>query len=177
MNNPIQVLIEEHEKIKQVIEKVKALGDMFETSPNEFRQTVSGMLHFFKTYADQYHHIKEEQILFPVVAQENQIVGESLAEELTEHHEDFREITGRIGDELANNRLREANDLLLDYTDKLLDHIAVEDEEFFIMAESLLSENVLEKMFFDFEDSDRALGTDQKAELEKLASGEADFTG
>lgn len=170
MNDPMKVLMDEHEMITKVIEKARSLGDMYNTNPAGYKKTVNEMIHFFRTYADQFHHIKEEKLLFPLVAEENQIVGDSLVTELNEHHEEFRELIGEIENSVLNDDYTLAQKVLIQYTDKLLDHIAIENEEFFAMAEAILSPQDLEKMYFDFQDADRELGNELKSDLEKLAT-------
>ena len=73
-----------------------------------------------------------------------------------------------IASAAESGNYEESNILLTEYTEKLLDHIAVEDDELFQMAETLLDDNELEKMYYDFQDIDRELGFDIKIEFEKL---------
>ena len=56
-------------------------------------------------------------------------------------------------------------ELLTGYINDLLDHIAVENDELFIMAESLFNEDELERMYFLFQDIDMELGQVRKQEL------------
>ena len=69
---------------------------------------------------------------------------------------------------VETGKYEESSRLLFKYTEMLLDHIAVEDEELFQMAETLFNESELEKLYFDFEDIDRELGPDRKKEYENL---------
>ena len=50
----------------------------------------------------------------------------------------------------------------------LLDHIAVENDELFVLTENIISEDELEKIYFLFEDLDREMGLDKKLKLESL---------
>ena len=48
-----------------------------------------------------------------------------------------------------------------------MDHIAIEDDELFSMAENLFSPDEYEKIYFRYKDIDAALGESKKSELEK----------
>ncbi len=48
-----------------------------------------------------------------------------------------------------------------------MDHIAVENDEVFQAAETLFSEDEMEKMYYQCLDSDAELGNSTKAELEE----------
>ena len=56
---------------------------------------------------------------------------------------------------------------LNNYLQDLLDHIAAENDELFVLAENLLAEEDLEIIFFKFKDIDMELGQDRKTELEE----------
>jgi hemerythrin-like domain-containing protein len=51
------------------------------------------------------------------------------------------------------------------YTNDLLDHISVENDEVFIMAETLFSDTELERIYFLFQDIDIKLGQERKQQL------------
>jgi len=50
----------------------------------------------------------------------------------------------------------------------LLDHIAAENEELFVLAENLMDEHQLETIYFKFVDVDMELGESRKKDFEKL---------
>ena len=89
----------------------------------------------------------------------------SLVLELTEHHEMFREHTLSIEQLLSNNQLEKAYGLLCIYMNELLDHIAAENDELFVIAESLLSKEDQESIYFRFKDIDVQLGESRKEHL------------
>ena len=55
--------------------------------------------------------------------------------------------------------------ILREYGDLLIDHIAVEDDELFPMAETLFNDTENEKIYFRFCDIDMGLGTEKKQRL------------
>ena len=92
----------------------------------------------------------------------------SIIAEMLENHQDFRNLVKLIETEVISENYDKSASLLSKYTEMLLDHIAVEDDELFQIAETLFDDNELEKLYFDFQDIDRELGFDNKIELEKM---------
>ena len=86
-----------------------------------------------------------------------------------ENHEDFRNMILDIETFLDKKDYLRAQQKLNIYTESLLDHIAVENDEVFQSSESIFSEEELEKIYFRFEDCDRELGSAKKEELKELA--------
>jgi hemerythrin-like domain-containing protein len=165
VNNPIQLMLDEHEMISSTEKVVKQLDKYWESSEDAFKQHMKSLLIFFREYSDKYHHFKEEQVLFPEMQNLNDFAVSSIIGELLEHHEIFREHLTTIERFLDNQYFEKAYQLLCTYMNELLDHIAAENDEVFVMAESLFSETELETMYFKFIDIDAELGDNKKAEL------------
>lgn len=162
MNKTIEVLDSEHRLISKVIDKAKIAIDEIKKGNSE----INGLLQyidFFREYADKYHHNKEEKILFPEMVKRNEILEFGVIQEMMENHEDFREMLEELEEHIKNNDLENTEKKFNEYTEALLEHIAVEDEEVFQIAETLLSENELETIFYLFQDSDRELGENIKS--------------
>ena len=69
MSFPVDLLIDEHKLIIQAVEVIKAKLAQIETSKTVNPNSITAMVDFFRTYADKYHHGKEEGILFKELAQ------------------------------------------------------------------------------------------------------------
>jgi hemerythrin-like domain-containing protein len=106
--------------------------------------------------------------LFPLICEKNDVLESSIIAEMLDNHQDFRGLVKLIESALGTGNFEESNRLFNKYTEMLLDHIAVEDDELFQMAETLFDDNELEKLYYDFRDIDRELGFDIKIEFEKL---------
>lgn len=164
-HNPIQVMLDEHEIISKAEELIQKLDHYWERSEGGFVHYVYSLLTFFREFSDKYHHYKEEQVLFPKMADHIDFQMHSMLAELADHHEMFREYTSSIEHYLNNNQCSIAYSVLSKYMDELLDHIAAENDELFVMAEVLFSTDDLENMFYSFKDIDIELGESRKAEL------------
>lgn len=168
MNNPVQVLFDEHEVIRTVIDAArKSRGSL--TDDAQYEEQVRLMVDFFRRYGDQYHHHKEEEILFPAMCKKNELLEGGVIQEMLDNHNDFREMLASVIKYLDEKNYMRADQQLNYYCEALLDHIAVENDEVFQMAESLLSETEMEDMYYRFADCDRELGDESKKQLAESA--------
>lgn len=163
MNNAVRVLFDEHKIILSAIDIAKEAGKLIEKNEIIYERLIRELINFFRVYADQYHHYKEEKILFPEMNKKNELLEDGVIKEMLENHEDFRNLIKSIENFIDNKNYRSAQKQLDMYTEALLDHIAVENDEVFQMAETLFDNNELDRIYFCFEDCDR--------EIQKLASG------
>ena len=167
-SNPIQVLLDEHEIIAQVEEIVPMLDHFREAVPDKYDELVRKLIKFFKDYCDKCHHYKEEEVLFMELNDHGAFSQAETLEELLDHHQLFRDKVNKIESELNNKDLTSVQSLLEEYTNELLDHMAVENNEFFIMTESIFSHNEQEIIYHKFKDIDLEFGLGKKEDLENL---------
>lgn len=166
-NNPIQTLMDEHEVISVTEELIQSLDKKWNSDSNSYTQKVEGLIYFFREYTDKFHHRKEEEVLFKKLKDNPDFLLDDIITELEEHHEMFRETVINIEEALSNEDFEKVQSLLSRYINNLLDHIAIENDELYSMAESLFNEGELENMYFLFEDIDRELGKERKQKLAK----------
>ena len=171
MNNPVQVLYEEHTIITNAIDIAREASALIGKDNAQYESTIRKLITFFREYADGFHHQKEETILFPAIAKKNEMLAEGIIFEMNENHEDFREKVGMIENCLNVEDYPKAQKIMERYTEALLDHIAAENEELFNIATTILDEHELNTMHFQFIDCDRELGDSKKLELVEMASG------
>jgi hemerythrin-like domain-containing protein len=170
-NDPMQLLLAEHEIISKTGEVITAMDRRWETSPEAYERALRDLISFFVTYSDGFHHRKEEIILFPALRNHPDFYTPDILDELEDHHLTFRDHVAQLEAAVADKRYDAAQARLQRYFHELLDHIAVENDELFVMAGSLLSESELERIYFQFQDVDRELGEERKTELEQLLAG------
>ncbi len=169
MSSSIKMLYDEHEVIAKAIDTAMKAGTLIGKDNLTYASTVRQLITFFRNYADKYHHFKEEEILFPEMSKKNELLAGGVIQEMLENHEDFRERLADIESCVSDGNFEAAQQKMEQYTEALLDHIAVENDEVFQAAESLFTEEELEKIRFRFLDSDRTLGDEQKEQLENLS--------
>lgn len=164
----MKVLYDEHEMIVNAIDVSKQAGSLIGKDNELYENIVGSLLLFFKIYADEYHHHKEEEILFPEMVKRNEMLENGIIKEMFENHADFRVMIQNIRNNLASKNYSRVQEILESYTENLLDHIAVENDEVFHIAESIFTEKELNDISFRFQDSDRELGADRKKEMTEL---------
>jgi hemerythrin-like domain-containing protein len=172
MNTPLSLLYTEHDFISQVAGRISRLRELLGSNPASYAMQARLFIDFFKNYGDEYHHQKEEQLLFPLIAAANETAGSSIVAELNEHHVEFRHLLRVAEEKITAELFVDAQDQLERYAALLLDHIAVENDECFPMAEELLSPSELTLLAHRFEDCDRELGNSRKETLQQFASAE-----
>jgi hemerythrin-like domain-containing protein len=166
-NDPMQLLLGEHEVISRAKEVIDAMDQVWTSSEDAYQEALREVISFFVKYGDGFHHQKEEMALFPVLRNHPDFYAQDMLEELQDHHQTFRDHIAKMQLALTEKKYEVAQSRLRVYFNELLDHIAVENDELFVMAGSLLSETELERMYFRFKDIDRELGEDLKKKLEE----------
>ena len=168
MSNSLKMLFDEHDVITKAACLAKNAECLIGTNNEEYELTISELIRFFRVYADQYHHHKEEEILFPEMAKKSELLAEGILAEMLDNHEYFRETLRNIEANLQNQNYPEAAILVNEYTEALLDHIAVENAELFLSAYNLFSEDELDNIYFRFIDLDSVLGESKKKDFTDL---------
>ena len=165
VNNPFKILLDEHEVIRLVENIIKSIDKSWKEDENKYADTIKQLLVFFKEYSDNFHHYKEEDVLFRELKNKPDFLAQDIISELELHHKEFRATVLEIKEALEKRDWAHTQTLLTRYFNDLLDHIAVENDEFFVMAESAFSKDELDRMYFKFEDIDLELGKLRKEEL------------
>jgi hemerythrin-like domain-containing protein len=167
-SSPMQVMFDEHDIISSAEHTVLLLDHYWEKSGEGFAKHIHSLLSFFREFCDGYHHFKEEQVLFPELENHNDFTLHPLISELKEHHEIFREYTKAIEESVIKKQFKRTYIMLCKYVEELKDHIAAENDELFVIAQSLLSDAELETIYYKFKDIDLSLGEGRKMQLCKL---------
>ncbi len=161
------VLRHEHEAILKMLDATEEAASRIQQGEMPDREVLSGLVEFYRIFADQCHHGKEEGSLFPALeAKGLPRHGGPVAVMLNEHDHGRALIRKMVaasesvaqGESAAAKEWAEA---ALAYGSLLRQHIAKENNILFVMAEQLLSDAEQEQLFGEFE----------KIELEKMGAG------
>ena len=71
---PMKKLVDEHTVIKRLLALVPGLVDSLDVETEAGRQVVLDSVDFIRSYADKYHHAKEEDILFGYFGENQDII-------------------------------------------------------------------------------------------------------
>ena len=168
MHESLKILFEEHEIIVNAIDVAKQASTLIGKDDKQYEKIVRELIHFFRNYADKFHHHKEEEILFPEMKKKNELLADGMIKEMLDNHEDFREMVSSIGKHLDEKNYLKAQERLEYYAEALLDHIAVENDEVFQIAETILDATELQKIYFRFFDFDSESGKEKQQLLESI---------
>ena len=147
-DKPTQILSDEHRVIERVIGAVEKLAE----GPVGALEPWKKALDFFRNFADQCHHVKEEKVLFPAleaqgIPSEDGPVGMMLME-----HEEGRSFVRAMlaAITLIEAKNEAAKESLMSsaqaYCRLLREHIQKEDEILFRMADEVISAEEQEKL-------------------------------
>lgn len=150
MQDPIEQLRIEHVNILRGLDLLTLTGNSFDEG-TKLVDEINQLIKFFRLYADDGHHAKEEAILFPRL----KIKNPSMAEEnspltvLIRDHFRGRELVGEVS-KLDNQYSIHVNDL----NQLLCDHIKIEDEIFPGLAEDNFDSKEIGEIAFEFAKAD-----------------------
>ncbi len=86
MNSATNILRKEHDAILRVLELTEEAARKLDCGEAVPADTLGGLLRFFRIFADQCHHGKEEELLFPLLEQKGMPrAGGPIAVMLHEH--------------------------------------------------------------------------------------------
>jgi len=151
---PTKILSDEHRVIERVLDALQRLTAVpVNPSLEQWRKA----LEFFRHFADQCHHFKEEKVLFPAL-EEHGIPREGgpIGMMLAEHEEGRGHVRSMID---AMERVAQGNGAasttLMDharaYVTLLREHIQKEDDILFRMADEVIPEDEQRRILKDFE--------------------------
>jgi hemerythrin-like domain-containing protein len=168
MQTPLsELLVAEHNVILKAAKLIESNNKLWETDLSAYREFVNFFIGFISVYADEFHHQKEEEILFPAISRVNEQTGLSMVQELTEHHEEFRMLVHEIRNLFARQEYASAQQYLESYMNKLREHIAAENDELFPMADGILSAGESDRLYYKCIDKDEELGITRKKDYEE----------
>lgn len=176
MTHPLHTLKHEHRVIERALRALDGVCLRLELGQHVPAEVLSQLVDFISTFADRYHHGKEETYLFPVlqrqgiphdggplgvIEQEHRIESE-LTAEMRRAIKGYREV-----DTEARQRFVEA---ARRYTDHLLGHIDKEDGILLRLADEILDEEDEAALRAGFGKAEAELGAAAREKYEHIAS-------
>lgn len=150
MNDPIEQLIEEHRNILRGVKLLEVTAKMANDKELPKQESLD-LIHFFKMYADDGHHAKEEKLLFSkLIEKDNSLKSEtSPLGVLAEQHVTARSLIGNLSkiDDTYPFHVE-------DYSTLIKRHIDIEDEIFPVLTNDLLDSNEIQVLISSFQTED-----------------------
>lgn len=150
---PIRKLVAEHRWILRWAALIPLVAERADLATAEGRQLVLDGVEFIRSYADRYHHAKEEDILFRYFSPDMDIIKAMLTD-----HETAREHVRAIVAAVEHRDATAANEHLLAYANLLREHIRKEDEILYPWMDRLLLDSQVGQMHAQFSEVDRQFG-------------------
>jgi hemerythrin-like domain-containing protein len=154
--NPIDTLINEHGLIRKFVEHLSAAVERMEGGDRPPRRFFDNSVEFVRSFADGFHHYKEEHVMFVLLAQKKRGAIDGQIEALRYQHERGRALIATMASSLdgyESGDERMTADLLESvsaYASMLRHHIHLEDHVFFPMARAEMSRDDIAELECEF---------------------------
>ena len=141
----LNVLMDEHRGFSTMLDVLDAVAGRLERGEPVPMPMLVDVLDFFERFTDR-HHDKEEETLFPLLAKHGIGPDQTVVSVLVSQHEAGRVYGTKMRKELKRIQQRDpsaASALAADaraYTELIREHIRIEDEYFYKLADQVLTE-------------------------------------
>lgn len=154
--DPIETLSNEHGLIRQYLDNLALATTHLEEGRRPSRAFFEKGIDFARTFADRFHHFKEEHVLFVRLAQRKRGEIDAQVEALRHQHERGRELISAVAAALDGYEANDAGhtaalvENLAAYIALLRHHIHLEDHVFYPMARKTLSADEISELEAEF---------------------------
>jgi hemerythrin-like domain-containing protein len=150
---PLRKLVDEHTLIKKWLGLIPAVIEMIDIKSGSDRQIILEGVDFIRSYADKFHHAKEEEILFKYFDESLEII-----KTMYEDHKTARNHVKTIIEALERQDQAMVFEHLNGYKDLLTQHIKKEDEILYPWFDRNLSTRQVGELFSRFNEADARIG-------------------
>lgn len=154
---PIKKLVDEHVLIKRFIALIDPLCEFVNGSKELDSGLILDCVDFIRSYADKYHHMKEEDVLFKKTGESVDIIKVML-----EDHTTGRNHVKQVVEGAQEKNKAKIIEHLQGYKELLTQHIKKEDEILYPWIDRGLSTADVGKLYEEFNQKDAALDADFK---------------
>ncbi len=172
--NPIETLSNEHGLIRQYLDNLALAAEKIEAGRYPPREFFDKAVEFARTFADKFHHFKEEHVMFVRLAQKRKGEIDGQIDSLRYQHERGRGLVNAIAQSLdgyAKGDPIKVADLVENtagYISLLRHHIHIEDHLFYPMAKQELTADEMAALEEEFQKQRERLGPDTFEACHKL---------
>lgn len=152
---PIKKLVDEHILIKRFIALIEPLCAWVNSSKEPDFQLILDCVDFIRNYADKYHHLKEEDVLFKRTGENLDIIKVMLEDHTTGRNHVKQIIEGASAKDKA-----QVIEHLKAYKELLTQHIKKDDEILYPWIDRGLSTSDVGKLYVEFSEKDASLPDD-----------------
>ncbi len=150
---PMRLLVDEHKLIKRWLALIPRVIEEVDLKSSEGRELILAGVDFIRSYADRFHHAKEEDILFKYFDENLEIL-----QVMHRDHEKARSHVRALIEAVENRDKEAMAGHLLAYKELLTEHIRKEDEVLYPWMDRELSIVQLGELQARFEEVDQRFG-------------------
>ena len=150
---PIKKLVDEHALIKKWLVLIPEVIEKLDIETKEGRNLILDGVDFIRSYADKFHHAKEEDILFKYFDENLDII-----KTMHEDHEAGRAHVRAIIEALEKKDKKAVIEHLNAYKELLTEHIKKEDEILYPWMDRGLSIQQVGELFAKFNEAEERIG-------------------
>ena len=168
LSPPLQDLVNEHTHIKRVLALLPELAAALQPEMDaETGRLVAQVLDFIRQYADQFHHAKEEDILFRYFD-----AGSDILKIMCQEHEIGRKYVRSALTALEQGKSNDLAEHLYAYGVLLAEHIRKEDEILYPWMNGQLTDSQVGQLFSRFKSVDEKFGAGVNVQLGRVEEWE-----
>lgn len=163
MNNPIQILLDEHTVLLKAVE----LSNILQKTEDDtsYRNLLHDVILFFRNFTEIYHHPKEELYLYPLLRNRSENMNEKFIKEICDNHEDFKSLMADTENFYVSYQFKMLRSAFAAYLKLMKEHILRENSIVLSVAEQMLTQEELKSIAQHFKELDEKNG--EKEELIK----------
>lgn len=147
---PMKKLVDEHTLIKKLVALIPELIEDLDVNSEEGRRLILDSIDFIRSYADKYHHAKEEEVLFKYFDE-----GLDILKVIHEDHKTARAHVRTVIEAVDKKDKRQVTEHLNAYRELLQEHIKKEDEILYPWMDRNLSVKQVGELFAKFIEIDK----------------------
>jgi len=160
---PVKKLVDEHVLIKRLLAMIPTIVDYVMTSIKVDKDLILRCVDFIRTYADKYHHMKEEDILFKYVDNNAEII-----QVMYKDHDTGRGYVRQVVEGAERRNKNQIKENFLAYRELLTQHIKKEDEILYPWIDRQLTTTQVGELFRKCNESDASVGNALPRKYEKF---------
>ncbi len=146
---PMKMLVEEHRRILRFVALIPALTAGLDVESAEGRGRILDAVDFIRSYADRFHHAKEEDILFACFDE-----GLEILKAMHEDHRRGRACVQAVLDAVERRDAEGVSGNLAEYGEILTEHIGKEDEILYPWMDRNLTTRQVGELYARFREVD-----------------------
>ncbi len=154
---PVKSLVDEHKLIKRLVALIPAIAEKTDPSTDEGQVIYTGIVDFIKSYADRFHHAKEEDILFKYFDENTDIIRV-----MHQDHANARAHVKSLVEGIEKKDKSVIANNLQKYGEILTEHIKKEDEVLYPWMDRSLTTREVGEMYSKFTAIDNDFSSNAK---------------